>query len=331
MTLPPTPSPAVDPVVDPAGADPTRPADAVAPERVPYMAAVMELAKIRLTGLVVVTTGIGFLLATGSQQVIDFRALVATMIGTTLVAAAASTLNQVWEIPFDRRMERTRHRPLVTGRIGLGGAMMIATVSGGLGLWVLLEETNRLAAGLALATLLSYVLVYTPLKRKVTANTLVGAVPGALPTLIGWAGATGELTGGSWTLFAILFLWQIPHFLAIAWMYREDYARGGFRMLSVADPSGRRSGAMAMLYALALLPVSLTPGLFGITGWLSMVIAPILGALFLIPTWRFSRNPCYATARQLFLASLIYLPLLFGLLLCDPSAPLVTPGRWLVG
>ncbi|MCA8961884.1 MAG: heme o synthase, partial [Planctomycetes bacterium] len=250
---------------------------------------------------------------------LEMGPLVATMVGTTLVAMAASILNQLWEVRFDRRMERTRGRPLVTGRVGSIAAVAASIVTAGLGLWILVEGTHALTAGLALATLLSYVLVYTPLKRRATANTLVGAVPGALPILIGWSAASGTLSGASGSLFAILFFWQVPHFLAIAWIYREDYARGGFRMLSVTDPTGRRSGAMAVIYTLCLIAVSMGPSLLGVTGWFSVWAAPMSGIIMLVPAWRFAFATTEENARSLFVASLVHLPLLLGILLCDPT------------
>lgn len=291
-----------------------------------FMAALGELTKARLTALVVFTTAFGYLLA---APLPDARVFFYTVVGTTLAGASAAIFNQLWEIPWDRLMLRTRHRPLVTGQISrkLAWALGLGFGVGGV-LLLFFEARVRSSFGvspawpafLALGTLLGYILIYTPLKRHTSLNTIVGAVTGAMPPLIGWTAATGELSYGGWTLFAILFFWQIPHFLAIDWKYREDYARGGFRMLSVVDPSGRASGRMSVQYTLALIGVSLTPSLCGVSGAYYLIAAPVLGLLMLLPARKFARDPQPETARRLFIASLIYLPLLFGVMLLDRSS-----------
>lgn len=283
--------------------------------------ALAELTKIRLTALVVFTTAFGYLLAV---PIPDAEVFVATVLGTTLTAASAAILNQIWEIPYDRLMVRTRERPLVTGRIGRPLAWLLAISTAAFGLYLLFEHAgskgNRLPALLALATLLGYVLVYTPLKRRTTLNTIIGAVAGATPPLIGWTAATGALSYGGWTLFAILFFWQIPHFMAIDWKYREDYARGGFRMMSVVDPSGDASARMSILYTLALVGVSITPSLCQVSGKYYLLAAPLIGLIMLLPARQFFRERSPESARRLFVASLIYLPLLFGVMLLDRTS-----------
>ncbi|MFQ5653388.1 MAG: heme o synthase, partial [Planctomycetota bacterium] len=237
------------------------------------------------------------------------------------VSAAASALNQWWEIRWDRRMRRTRERPLAAARISARGALIYSALTCAGGLFLLIRFTHPLAALLAFTTLVTYLLVYTPLKRKLTLNTLVGAVPGALPPLIGWAAATGGLAPEAWILFGILFAWQVPHFLAIAWLHRSDYSRGGFQMLPVIDPSGERTARMVTLYSLSMVPVSLAPALAGLSGWIYLIAALLLGSGFFLCALLFERRPTRATARRLYLASLAYLPLLFTVMIVDPTVP----------
>ncbi|MEP6957050.1 MAG: protoheme IX farnesyltransferase, partial [Chthoniobacterales bacterium] len=210
-------------------------------------------------------------------------------------------------------------RPIPSGRmrprdaILLGGALSVAGVA------YLAVACNWLSAALAAATIAIYVFVYTPLKRFSTTNTLVGAIPGALPPLIGWAAARGDLQGPAWSLFAILFCWQMPHFFAIAWMYREDYARAGFRMLSSRDLDGRRSGRQSVFFAALLLAASCSPALLGLSSRVFLPLEIIAGLGFLAFAVRFHARPDLARARQLFLASIIYLPILLGLLVATKS------------
>ncbi len=310
--------------LDVAVTRPTTPAvvsDAPQRRETQLMAALLALAKPRLTSLVVATTGVGYLL--GETGVLHVDRFLSTLVGTTLVAAAASALNQLWERRWDARMVRTRERPLPLGTLSPRAVMLYATLTSGVGLAVLWVGSRPIAAVIALLTLLTYVLVYTPLKRRITLNTLVGAIPGAFPPLIGWSAATGSLNLTAGTLFAILFVWQIPHFLAISWLYREDYERAGFRMLSVVDPSGASTSRMAFLYALTLVPVSLTPALAGLTGPLYLVGAGLLGLAFLIPCYDFYLQRSVTAARRLFLASILYLPALLAVMLVDPAASLV--------
>lgn len=282
--------------------------------------AYLELVKARLSGLVAFTAGVGALLA-GSHTGLPAGAQVAwSLLGVTLAAFGANALNQWLESPFDSRMARTCGRPLPSGRVSPRGAFLFATLLVLAGAAVLAATGGALPAGLTLLVAALYVLAYTPLKRRTSLNTLVGAVVGALPPMIGWAAVTGRLDPGAWALGAILFAWQIPHFLAIDWIHRADYERGGYRMLSDVDPTGRLTGFLAVLYALALLPASLSASLAGLGGWLYPPGAVGLGLLFAGLTVAFSRRRDQASARRVFLASLVYLPLLLGLLALDPTA-----------
>lgn len=281
-----------------------------------------DLFKARLTLLVLMTTAVGFSL--GSSSGVDWTAFVHTLAGTLLLAAGASALNQYWERETDARMERTRRRPIPAGEItpGLALATGVATSIGGL--LYLLAWVNPLTAFLGMLTLGSYVFVYTPLKRVTTLNTLVGAVPGALPPLMGWTGATGQLAPGGWALFTILYFWQLPHFMAIAWLYREDYARGGYRMLAVVDPDGRRTASTAVRHTLALVAFSLWPFSLGLVHPAYLVGALVLGAAFFAAGVGFAREISPARARRLFFASILYLPLLLGCLVATRTKALTT-------
>lgn len=288
-----------------------------------FWVALFELGKLRLTTMVMVTTGIAFLIPAS----LSFRGttLFATMIGTGLLSAAASALNQVWEVRWDRLMNRTRNRPFPAQRLGKPFCLAYAAVTAIAGAALLTTMANPLAAALAFASLVIYVFLYTPMKRLTTLNTVVGAIPGALPVLVGWAAATGKIDPPSIGLFGILFVWQIPHFLAIAWMHKEDYARAGFRMLPVTDASGDRTCRMIIFYSAALILVSLTPVLVGIAGFLYLLGALILGFFFFAVSMRFTRIRTMEAAKDLFVASLIYLPILFALLVIDPGHAIGTP------
>lgn len=269
------------------------------------------------------TTGAGYLLAdlqfaiSTLFEAKGILALVTSAVGTTLTAAGASVFNQLMEREPDRKMHRTRERPLVTGHIGVGRALLLGIGLSIAGLATLALGSNELATGLAGASLAIYVLVYTPLKRKVTLNTLVGAIPGALPPMIGWAAARGQIEPGAWFLFVFLFVWQIPHFLAIAWLYRTDYARGGFQMLPIVDEAGLHTSRMALLYAMALVPISWTAPLIGITGWIYWVGATLLGIYFFAAAVGLHRSRTNAAARKLFLVSILYLPSTLVLMILD--------------
>ena len=275
----------------------------------------VALAKPRLNLLVVASTVAGYAMAHGDTS--NVAALLSTIIGTALVAGGASAFNQVIERDSDSLMRRTRLRPLPDGRLASAEALTFAAVLSCAGLLILAAAVNVLAATVALATLASYAVVYTPLKRRTSFATVIGAIPGALPPVIGWAAAENSLTRGAWVLFGILFLWQLPHFLAIAWMYRDDYARAGLPMLPVIEPDGRSTGRQAGLYAAALLPVALAPSLVGMSGPAYFTGALVLTLLFLGMSLRFAMTRAVRDARRLFFASIIYLPLLWGLMIVD--------------
>jgi protoheme IX farnesyltransferase len=208
-------------------------------------------------------------------------------------------------------------RPLPDGRLPLADARIFGLVLAGAGLALLAMRANLAAASLALATVAIYLLVYTPMKRRSPMATLVGAVPGALPPLIGWTASRGSLSGGGLALFAIVFLWQIPHFMAIAWLYRDDYSKAGFPMLPVIEPDGRRTGRQAVIYAAALLPASVVPELVGMSGWMYPAIAVVLGSTLLWLAVRFAATRSDSAARQLFVGSIIYLPLIWIAMICS--------------
>jgi heme o synthase len=279
----------------------------------------LELTKPRVTSLVLVTTLVGFYL--GSQGGIDWLLLLNTLLGTALVAAGTSAFNQYVEREADGRMLRTRGRPLPAGRMEPLPALFFASVVSAAGLLHLALTVNLLTALLAALTLGSYILVYTPLKRVTSLCTLIGAIPGALPPLGGWTAAQGSVGGGGLTLFAILFVWQLPHSLAIASMYREDYARGGFAVLPVVDPEGGSTARQILAHCLLLLPVSLVPSVIGITGAAYFYGAVILGLGFAIAALPVVARGTVRAARRLLLVSVIYLPLLLALMALDRAAP----------
>ncbi|MFG0251503.1 MAG: heme o synthase [Phycisphaerales bacterium JB038] len=274
-----------------------------------------ELVKARLSSLVLLTTAAGFLV--GGAGSLEWGVLCWTMLGTALAAASAATLNQVLEVERDRRMHRTRRRPLPRGVVSVPHAAILGVSLGVVGVVMLALFVNPLTAGLGAANILIYLLLYTPLKTRSTLNTLIGAICGAVPPVMGWTAATGSLAGGGWVLGGILFVWQIPHFLALAWMYREDYQRGGYRMLPVVDAEGRFTGPVAVLYCLALVPVSLLLTALGHVGWFYAVGALVLGLLFLVAAVRLRQRLDDRSARRLFLASIAYLPLLLLLIVLD--------------
>src|SRR5262245_58396892 len=275
----------------------------------------LTLTKPRLNLLVLVTTLAGLYLASpgGVALTLAFH----TLVGTALVAGGAAALNQVWERETDRRMRRTSGRPLPRGRLGVAEGSWFGIVLAAVGLVELALGATMAAAAVAAVTLISYVLVYTPLKTRTSLATLVGAVPGALPPVIGWAAATGTVTLPAVVLFGIVFLWQMPHFLAIAWMYKEDYANAGIPLLPVVEPDGRRTGRQAVLYTAALWPVSLLPALVGLAGAPYSAVATSLGIVFIWLSVVFARDRSHESARQLFLFSITYLPLLLGALVAD--------------
>lgn len=273
----------------------------------------LELAKPRISLLVTFTTLVGFVMA--SPRGVALRPLLFTLLGTALVAAGSMTLNMLIERDTDALMRRTRNRPLPAGRLRPGDALWSGLLLTLAGLLALLLGAGALAAGVALLTWFSYLFAYTPLKTRTSLSTIVGAFPGALPPVIGWAAARGTLDPGAFVLFAIMFLWQIPHFLAIAWIYREDYARGGLPMLPVLDPAGRITGRQAVANSLALLIVSTVPTVAGMTGRAYLFGAVALGIAFSGFAIFAAVRRSVSAARSLFLASVLYLALLSALLL----------------
>ena len=279
------------------------------------LAAYAELTKPRITFLIVLTAAAGFALASPGR--IDYAALCSAMAGIALLSSGIATLNQYMERDLDALMRRTADRPLPSGKLLPWEALLF-----GAGLTVLAEIylavlVNPLSAVLGLTVIAGYLFAYTPLKTRTTLSTMVGAFPGAVPPLIGWAAARGSISIEAWVLFAILFLWQFPHFLAIAWMYREDYARAKILMLPVVEPDGRVTAQQIVVYTLLLLPVSLLPTVLGISGKVYLCGAIILGLLFLYSSVRAALSKSRQEARRLLLASVIYLPLLFILMVIN--------------
>ena len=264
-----------------------------------------------------ITAAAGFYL--GSRDGVRLGLLAETLIGTALVAAGTNALNQLRERDVDSRMHRTRGRPLPSGRLSPRAAAVFAGAISLMGVSYLAWAVNLLTAGLAALTLLSYVCLYTPLKQRTTLNTLVGAVPGALPIVGGWTAAGGKLGPAVLALFWILFLWQLPHFLALAWIYRDDYRRAQLAMLTVDDSDGRRTGRMILLYALALLPVSLLPSVLGLTGVVYFFGALGLGILYVVAGATLVRGATAPAAGRLFLVSIVYLPALLTLMVLDKT------------
>ncbi len=273
---------------------------------------VLELVKARLSFLVLITTLVGFLL--GWQGPFDWVLLLATLLGTALSAAGAAALNQWWERDIDSRMKRTRDRPLPARRMQPQDALLFGLFFSLSGIAILALFANPRAAFLAFATIAIYILVYTPMKRISSLNTLVGAIPGALPPLIGWVAARGQYDTEGCLLFATLWFWQMPHFLAIAWMYKDDYADGGFVMLTANDPQGTVTSRQALLYSLFLIPVTLMPSILGFNSPIYFFGALALGMAFTAFALRFMMQRSRVAARNLFFSSIIYLPLLLGLL-----------------
>jgi heme o synthase len=286
-----------------------------APRR--FIADVFELVKARLTSLVLLTTAVGFYL--GSRSSVDYAALFRVVLGTAAAAAGAAALNQWWERKADALMHRTRMRPVPAGRMRPAEALALGLILSIFGVAYLAVACNTLSALLAAITITIYIFGYTPLKRASTANTVVGAIPGALPPVIGWAAAGAPIDAGAWSLFIILLLWQLPHFFAIAWMYREDYSRAGFRMISSDDLSGARSASQSVLFCILLLILGGLPAFVGIVTFAYLAIELVLGALFIAVAMRFLRVRTREAARLLFITSIVYLPLLLAALVLTKS------------
>jgi protoheme IX farnesyltransferase len=282
----------------------------------------MALTKARLSAMVLVTAAVGFVLAAAPGA--SWLTFVWTVLGTALAAGAAATFNQVLEMPRDALMVRTCRRPLVCGALSVRHACIAGSAMAFAGIGILLIGANVLAAVLAALTITLYVGVYTPMKTRSSLNTFVGAVVGAMPPMIGWAAATGSLSEGAFVLGAVLFVWQIPHFLALAWMYREDYARGGFIMLPVVDQNGELTCRVMVVTSLLMLPIALVAVLAGLAGWLFAAASLLLGLMLIVLAMRLYLQRTHPNARAVFLASIVYLPLLMGMLVADRGS-IATP------
>ncbi|MFO0828062.1 MAG: heme o synthase [Phycisphaerales bacterium] len=276
---------------------------------------IAELTKARLNGLVLVTTAVGYLLAT--TRTVDWNRFFWTMLGTACAAASASMLNQLLEKSRDGRMHRTRHRPLPSERISRPPVLIGGVLLAYAGVTILAVNVNLLTAMLALLNVGLYILVYTPLKPKTTLNTLVGAVCGAIPPMMGWSAVTGGVHTGAWILGAILFVWQMPHFLALAWMYRDDYRRGGMKMLAVVDPLGEITARTMVITSLLLAPLGLATTMAGLAGWVAAAVNLVLALMMTALAWGFYATRSDGAARRMFLASIIYLPLALVVLVLD--------------
>lgn len=278
------------------------------------MKAYLALTKPRITWLILMSTGIGFFFGARDW---GWLVLLWTLLGTGLLASGTATLNQWWEREADARMRRTRHRPLPSGEITPGRAFAWGVALSLTGFCVLALGANLLAASLGLFTLLSYLLAYTPLKRRSPHSTTVGAIPGAMPPMIGYAAAHGALTAEAWILYAILFLWQFPHFYSIAWLYRDDYAAAGIKMKPVVEPGPEATARLIVWTCLLLIPVSLAPSLVSMTGRLYLIGALLLGFGFLYSGLRAAAERTLVKARGVLVASVVYLPLLYALMVFD--------------
>jgi len=275
----------------------------------------LELTKPNVVWLILMSTLVGYYIAAPGQ--LSLIAMFHVVFATGLMAAGTGALNQWWEQRTDRLMQRTENRPLPSGRLSSAGALSFGLALAAAGLAYAAVAVNMLSFWVGLATVVSYVLVYTPLKTRSPLATFVGAFPGAAPLLLGWTAARNTLSLEGWVLFSILFLWQFPHFYAIAWMYREDYGRAGIKMLPVVDPEGGSTGRQIIAYAFNLIPVSVAPWMLGMAGPVYGVAAVILGSVYLYYGVRLARIKTHAAARKLLLASVVYLPLLYLFLVAD--------------
>jgi len=279
------------------------------------------LTKVRLNALVLVTTGVGWIVAGQANR--DWILLGWTLLGTAASAASASMFNQLIESRRDALMKRTAQRPLPQQRIARPVVFVMAAVLAYLGWALLIWKAGWIPATLATANIVLYTLIYTPLKPLTTLNTLVGAVCGAIPPLVGWTAATGSFAPGAWIIAGLLFIWQLPHFMALAWMHREDYARGGFIMLPAVDPTGQVTAQTMVLTSLLLVPVGLLATIYGIAGWWFAIASIVLGLWLSVESFQFLRLRTDASARRVFLTSITYLPLLLATLVLDrgPISP----------
>lgn len=301
--------------MNPSGAD----AQASPAPEIAWIADYAELTKPRVTALILMSTLVGFYL--GSPAEISFSLLLHVLLGTALVAGGTAALNQFWEREQDGKMLRTKDRPLPAGRMEPWKALGFGLVLSVWGILYLAVIVSLLTALLAALTLATYLFLYTPLKKRTPLCTLVGAFPGAIPPLIGWVAASDDFTLGAGILYLILFLWQFPHFLSIAWLYREDYARAGIVMLPVMEPDGKATGRQILVYCALLLPASLLPSLSGEMGWIYFCGAFALSSLFLHYGIRAASARTKVQARRLLQASVFYLPLVYGLMMLDKMIP----------
>jgi protoheme IX farnesyltransferase len=277
----------------------------------------LELTKPRITCFILMSAAIGFVCGMNAGAPWTWLTLLHTLIGTALIASGTAALNQWYEREADAKMDRTRARPIPSGRVTALHALLfgiLLSVAGFVDLWL---GANLLTALLGLFTLVSYLFLYTPMKQRSPHSTTLGAIPGAMPPLIGFAAASGTLNWNAWILYAILFLWQFPHFYAIAWMYRADYARAGIRMLPVVEPDGESTSRQMLWFSLALLPISVLPKFFAMAGNLYLAGALVLGLIYVYTSLRSVFDHSVARARQVLFASVLYLPFLYGLLLLD--------------
>ncbi len=279
------------------------------------MSAFAELTKPRIAFMLVVTSAAGFYL--GSTGPFQFVLFANAMVGIALLAFGVATLNQYIERYTDTLMARTAKRPIPTGRVTSNEALVFGVIQCVTAELYLFFLVNPLTAALGLTVIIGYVFMYTPLKTRTSASTAIGALPGAMPPLMGWTSASNEITLGAWALFAMLFLWQFPHFLAIAWMYRDEYAKAGIKMLPVVEPSGRLTARQIVLFTIMLVPVSLAPFFIGFAGPLFLAGAVILGVWFLIESIRAAHAKTALRARRLLLVSVLYLPLILALAVLD--------------
>jgi protoheme IX farnesyltransferase len=281
--------------------------------------AYIELLKTRIMMLVLITAALGYFL--GAKEQFSWITLIFFMLGVSLSCGGAGALNHYMERDVDARMHRTKNRPIPSGMIEPQDALIYGLSLVLVGVFVLIWKVNVLTAFLSLLSAFLYVLVYTPLKRITWLNTSIGAIPGALPPMGGWAAATGELSLGAWVLFAILFIWQHPHFYSIAWMLKDEYRKAGFKMLPVVDPSGTSTFGQIIIFSILLLPISLLPCTIGLSGPIYFYGALMIGAALLFVSLMLSQSRSLTDAKYLLKATVLYLPVLFILIVVDVSIP----------
>lgn len=277
----------------------------------------IELTKPRITWLILMSTAVGYFFGLDREAAFNWALMIHTLVGTGLIASGTAALNQWWERESDALMRRTASRPLPMGLLTAKRALWFGIGLAVLGAVELAIWVNPLSAILGAITLAAYLFVYTPMKSRTHLSTVVGALPGAMPPLMGYAAASGILNREAWSLFFILFVWQFPHFLAIAWMYRDDYARAGIRMLPVVEPDGKSTSRQIILYATTLIPISLLPVMLGMSGTIYLIGALVLGLWFLYTGIRVAFDRTNVRARHVLLASVIYLPMIYGLMVLD--------------